>query len=172
MRGSWKKKQWKSRLPGDGRDKTASNCKMRRMNEKIIVKANKASRAETRGGEDKTSRSLISSQEHKQTFFFVVVVVFLLFPIVIVVVAEQRRVWQQHSTAWKEACKHISKMPDDKIKCQMAAHYSNVMIVWSTHCVCVCVHVWVREEYAIQIQTADWQMDMENKGTAISCFPN
>lgn len=32
---------------GDGRGKTAVNCKMRRMNEKIIVKANKSEQGRT-----------------------------------------------------------------------------------------------------------------------------
>lgn len=40
------KKKWQSRLPDDGR----GSCKMRRMNEKIIVKANKSGQTEGVGG--------------------------------------------------------------------------------------------------------------------------
>lgn len=45
-----REKKWQSRLPGNGRGKAAGNCKMRRMNKKIIVKANKSGQTEGVGG--------------------------------------------------------------------------------------------------------------------------
>lgn len=68
-------------MPGDGRGKAAGNCKMRRMNEKIIVKANKS--GQTEGG------SLISSQEHKMSVLPFLLLL-LRFTIVIVVAQRQR----------------------------------------------------------------------------------
>lgn len=59
--------------------------------------------------------------------FFSFLLLLLRFTIVIVV--EQRRVPAQCMPQCGGGGKHISKMPDDKIKCQMGAHYSNVMIV-------------------------------------------
>lgn len=80
------KKEWQSRLPGSGRGKAAGNCKMRRMNEKIIVKANKSGRRREEGN---ATRSLISSQEHKMSVLPFLLLL-LRFAIVIVVAQRQR----------------------------------------------------------------------------------